>query len=184
MEEEIWLETKDFSDYEVSNMGRLRRKTKNGYKYQKLSTRDKDGYVKASMNKDGKRHYLRMHRIVADNFIENPDFKPVVNHKNGIKDDNRAENLEWSTISENTQHGFDTLGRIGQNGGTNQRVKVLYDSGEIFCFNSQLECSKFLGLSLSYVSSTIKRDEENKKRKTRKYTIVRDCEGVTTIETA
>ena len=58
---------------------------------------------------DGKIKYVRGHRIIAETFLPNPENKETVNHKNGIKDDNRLENLEWSSYSENNHHRFDVL---------------------------------------------------------------------------
>ena len=73
----------------------------NGQKlYEKKLSEGGLGYKQIKVRKRG---YM-IHRLVAENFVPNPDHKPVVNHKNLKRDDNRAENLEWVTYSENSYH--------------------------------------------------------------------------------
>lgn len=69
---------------------------------------DSTGYPRVNLSKNGKQTVIRIHRLVAEAFISNPENKPCVNHKNGIKSDNRVDNLEWCTYSENNQHAYDT----------------------------------------------------------------------------
>ena len=73
--------------------------------------------------KNGKRKQYKVHRLIAETFIPNPENKPQVNHKNGIKDDNRIENLEWVTLSENRQHAYDTGLQVALKGEKNGRAK-------------------------------------------------------------
>lgn len=65
------------------------------------------GYSCVILSKDAIRAQMRIHRIVAIHFIPNPDNKPVVNHKDGNKSNNKVENLEWATDSENTIHSYE-----------------------------------------------------------------------------
>jgi hypothetical protein len=82
-----------------------------------ILTPSKDrGYLWVSVLGDnGLRLTKRVHRIVAEVFIPNPENKPLVNHINGVKDDNNVTNLEWATISENSFHTVHIL---------NKRTKV------------------------------------------------------------
>jgi hypothetical protein len=74
--------------------------------YKRMSVSiDKLGYNRISINK---KNYL-LHRLIALVFVPNPNKKPEVNHKNGIKTDNRIENLEWVTRKENIVHSFEVL---------------------------------------------------------------------------
>jgi hypothetical protein len=72
----------------------------------------RDGYEMVTINYNGSQKTLYIHRLVAKTFVDNPENKLQVNHKNGIKTDNRVINLEWVTHSENTKHSFDYLGRV------------------------------------------------------------------------
>lgn len=67
----------------------------------------KDGYIELLLRNDsGHKIYIRKHRIIAMAFIPNPNSLPQVNHKNGIKSNCAPYNLEWSTQSDNIQHGY------------------------------------------------------------------------------
>lgn len=68
---------------------------------------DRLGYLRTMLKNDnGKYCTIKVHRIIAQTFIPNPDNKPQINHINAIKSDNRAINLEWCTQSENMKHAY------------------------------------------------------------------------------
>lgn len=71
-----------------------------------------NGYLYVGLYRNGIRKPHLVHRVFADVWLPNPDNLPQINHKNGIKTDNRLENLEWCTSSQNHKHAYDVLGRI------------------------------------------------------------------------
>ena len=94
--------------YEVSNTGKVRSNNYLGHgKTKELKPFDNGGYKRIKLPKKYKVDTL-VHRLVAAAFIPNPDNLPCVNHINGIKDDNRIENLEWCSVSENIHHAVKT----------------------------------------------------------------------------
>lgn len=90
--------------YQVSNFGRLK-SFKSHPKGRILSnTNKKGGYFSVVLCYKDKRRYVRMHRLVAEAFLPNYENKPEVNHKDGNKQNNHVDNLEWVTHSENLSH--------------------------------------------------------------------------------
>lgn len=103
-EQEIWKPVKGYEGkYFVSSLGKVANNQK------VLSNhRINSGYVIVSLTKDSTQSTKLIHRIVAEAFLDNPDNKPEVNHKDGVKTNNRLDNLEWCTSSENKRHALDS----------------------------------------------------------------------------
>ena len=107
MEGEIWKDIEGFEKkYQISNMGRVKAlnfKRSGKEKIMKQSFNGR-GYLKVGLRKDGKFKTLKVHRLVAQTFIENKENKPCVDHKNTIRTDNRVENLRFVTHKENNNN--------------------------------------------------------------------------------
>lgn len=105
-ENEIWLDIKGYEGiYKISNLGNVYSLKRNKLLLPKM---DRYGYVSVKLYKNGNHQKYNIHRLVAISFIPNPFNKETVNHINGIKNDNRMDNLEWATYKENTQHAIRT----------------------------------------------------------------------------
>jgi hypothetical protein len=109
--------------YEVSTLGNVRSKRKKII----LKPSNVLGYRQVMLCKDGKRITGRINRLVAKAFIPNPENKPQVNHKNGVRNCDLVENLEWVTESENVQHSYDKLNRLPTHGQTHNKAKLTND---------------------------------------------------------
>jgi hypothetical protein len=101
---EEWKVVPSYPTYEVSNLGNIRHTSTKKIRKQNVQKSRLNFYKKVTLSLKGKRKNVRVHRLIAEAFLPNPDNKAVVNHKNRNTFDNRLENLEWSTQKENDQH--------------------------------------------------------------------------------
>ena len=143
------------TDYSVSTEGEVRKDTTNYI----LSQSSQQDYKFVGLLINGKQKRMRVHRMVALTFIDNPDNKPYVNHINGNRSDNNVENLEWVTPSENTQHAVNTgLFKSGRN-----RAVIQYNlNGEqMATFESASEAARQTGGSQSKITMCCRRQRDS-----------------------
>lgn len=149
---EQWKKIVEATNYEVSNLGRIKNTKSgqilnpgvagNGYKQVNLRIIDS--------NKFEKRY---VHRLVATYWIDNPEKKREVNHKNLDRTDNRAENLEWITSSENQKHKY-----ANGNYTTSNRKVIQLDknNNQIKTYNSVVEAAKAMGINRQGIDKVCK----------------------------
>lgn len=164
-EHEIWKSHPDIAGIEVSNLGRVR--TLDRVVSSEKMTRftkgrilkqfeNGHGYLQVSIPVDGKWTMKKVHRLVAQAFIPNPDNLPEVNHKNCVRDDNCVENLEWCSSLYNSKYRE----KFGKS--RNHPVFAINLSTlEVYQFPSQIIASQVLEVSQGNIHSVIK---ENRKQ--------------------
>lgn len=123
---------KEYEGYAVHEDGTVY-SSKYGYT-RKLKQAEHKGYRRVTLSKNNKRRIFPVHRLVAEAFIENPDAKPFVNHKDGNRRNNHYSNLEWCTAKENQAHSREVLGnthRGERNPNWGNRMSKFYPSQEL-----------------------------------------------------
>lgn len=131
---------------------------------------NKCGYKEVSLSKDGKTRTVLLHRLIAIHFVDNPENLPCVNHKNGIKTDNRIENLEWCTKSANTKHAYENnLGgfRDFANAGIEAMnketqyvaIRLISKDGEELLFDCSRSAADYLGTNKDEVTRAIRKGQ-------------------------
>jgi len=167
---ELWIGIDNCPNYEISSAGRVRaikrfRRAKDGLRaYEgsilKLSP-NTSGYLQATVqNKDGRKTTIHIHRIVAKSFIPNPENKSQVNHKKGIKTDNRVSELEWATHQENIDHAV-KFGLI-KRGGDLSYSKLVLDTSNGVYYDSITEAAISKGLKNRTLHHWLLGDRKNK----------------------
>ena len=169
IEGEIWLDIDHIKHNQISNLGRIKTKSRvienNSKNYKRKSYYKprlkrlhihKDGYVRYAISSDGVKFYGTAHRLVANHFIPNPYNLPCVNHKDGNRSNNVVENLEWCTYKENTEHAINT-GALNNKGSNNKASKfsnkeIISIRKRIYGGDKSLDIAREYGVSRSTIS--------------------------------
>ena len=131
--EEHWRDIPGYNgEYKISNFGRVL-SLKGSRERIRPSFKNSRGYSVISLSKNGVHKTFKIHRLVAESFIQNPEKLSEINHIDGNKQNNRAENLEWVTRKENIRHSIEVLGNKPKGPLQPRKVRcvetgVIYDS--------------------------------------------------------
>lgn len=137
--------------YEISNFGTVISRCAGRWKTTMVRkpVMDKDGYLCIVLKKDGHYKGFKIHRLVADAFLDNPNDCPVINHKDHNRANNRADNLEWCTVAYNNT--YDGKNRLY----FKPVVQLSTDGEELNRFESVNEAAKSINTDPSNISSAL-----------------------------
>ena len=147
---EIWKDIEGYEGlYQVSNKGRVKSLYKGSERILRPGI-DRYGYYKIMIYKDSVRKTFKLHRLVAQAFIPNPENKPQVNHKDENKLNNCVNNLEWSTAKENSNYG-------SRNERLSRKILQYSKSGDFIReWQSAVEVKRVLGIANSHIIACCK----------------------------
>ena len=166
---EVWCDIEGYEGfYKVSNLGRIMSlsreltcivfgKTQKTYKTKERILKgvpDKDGYLLVSLAKNGISKHFKIHRLVATAFLKKVKGKDFINHKNGIKSDNRSENLEYCTLKENAVHAKKILHTRNRSGRNISQYSL--DGKYIRDFKTITEAANYLGTTKNNIFGCLK----------------------------
>ena len=141
--------------YSITNLGRVWSHRRNKWISPWINN---NGYPQVNLYNRNNQYRPKIHRLVANAFINNPDNKPQVNHINGIKSDCRASNLEWCTARENLQHAADM--------GLNKTFRLSLEDKIVICVLycrlniKQLDLAKMFNVSQPNICYTIQTNKQ------------------------
>lgn len=167
MQEEVWKQVPNFDKYYISNLGRIKSTQKFHGTNERILNPSVDhyGYLVLFLVKDKKKYHKKVHRLVAEAFIPNPENKPQIDHINTVKTDNRVENLRWVDSSENRLNPITRKKCLGYSRRTikiavekNYKYFICEDTGEIV--KGAFNLSKKLGIE----RGTLRKKVNNKER--------------------
>ena len=149
---------KKFPAYSIDDKGVVRVIETGKVKKQSLG---KNGYYYVTLYNDGYAKKLYIHRLLMETFVPNPEGKATVNHKNGIKTDNRLENLEWATHAENLSHALKVGLRKPRDRKLNKhQLKEIYDKFRNSTSETITSLAQEYGVSLTQLSIWIRKYAE------------------------
>ena len=153
----IEKEIKDFENYIIHSDGKVYNKRGKSI----CEWKDNCGYLQVKLSKNGKWYYRRVHRLVTEAFIPNPNNLKQVNHIDGDKTNNDISNLEWCNNKENTKHGYENNLYHSKHRSIKIEVYEKNTNNKLYEFKSIRETANTLNINRKTLSRILFDDKEN-----------------------